>query len=59
MDFLGNIFKDNPSSTLSTIVIIFFILIIITISLAFYYDFKKQIKWKKNLYFRKSYKRSN
>ena len=41
MDFLENLFKDNPSSTLSIIVIIFFILIIITILLAFFYDYKK------------------
>ena len=41
MDFLGNLFKDNPSSTLSIIVIIFFVLIIITILLAFFYDYKK------------------
>ena len=41
MDFLENLFKDNPSSTLSIIVIIFFILIIITILLACFYDYKK------------------
>ncbi len=41
MDFLSNLFKDNPSSTLSTIVIIFLTLIIVTVSAAFYYDFKK------------------
>ena len=42
MDFLSNLFKDNPSSTLSTIVIIFLTLIIVTVSAAFYYDFKKK-----------------
>ena len=41
MDFLGNLFKDNPSSTLSIIVVTFSILIVITISLAFFYDYKK------------------
>ena len=41
MDFLGNLFNDDPTSTLSTIVLIFFILIVVTVTLAFYYDFKK------------------
>ena len=41
MDFLNNLFKENPSSTLSNIVIIFFILILVSISVAFYYDLKK------------------
>ncbi len=41
MNFLGNLFKDDPSSTLSSVVIVFFILIIITVSGSFYYDFKK------------------
>ena len=51
MDFLENLFKDNPSSTLSIIVIIFFILIIITILLAFFYDYKKnKLNEKKSLY---------
>ena len=41
MDFLSDLFKENPSSTLSNIVIIFFILILVSISVAFYYDLKK------------------
>ena len=41
MDFLSDLFKENPSSTLSNIVIIFFILILISVSVAFYYDLKK------------------
>jgi len=41
MDFLNNLFKENPSSTLSNIVIIFFILILVSVSVAFYYDLKK------------------
>ncbi len=41
MDFLGNLFNDDPTSTLSTIALIFFILIVVTVTLAFYYDFKK------------------
>ena len=41
MDFLGNLFKDDPSSTLSNVVIIFFVLIIFSTSAAVYYDFKK------------------
>ena len=41
MNFLGNLFKDDPSSTLSSVVIVFFILIIINVSGSFYYDFKK------------------
>tara|TARA_B100000287_G_scaffold134593_1_gene126539 strand:+ start:101 stop:523 length:423 start_codon:yes stop_codon:yes gene_type:complete len=41
MDFLSDLFKENPSSTLSNIVIIFFILILVSVSVAFYYDLKK------------------
>ena len=41
MDFLSTLFKENPSSTLSNIVIIFFILILVSVSVAFYYDLKK------------------
>ena len=41
MNFLGNLFQKDPYSTLSTIVIIFFIFIFITVSAAFYYDLKK------------------
>ena len=41
MDFLSALFKENPSSTLSNIVIIFFILILVSVSVAFYYDLKK------------------
>jgi archaellum component FlaC len=41
MDFLSTLFKENPSSTLSNIVIIFFILMLVSVSVAFYYDLKK------------------
>ena len=41
MDFLSTLFKENPSSTLSNIVIIFFILILVSVSVAVYYDLKK------------------
>ena len=41
MDFLSTLFKENPSSTLSNIVIIFFILILVSVQVAFYYDLKK------------------
>ena len=41
MDFLSDLFKENPYSTLSNIVIIFFILILVSVSVAFYYDLKK------------------
>ena len=41
MDFLGSLFQENPSTTLSTIVIIFFVFIFVTVSAAFYYDLKK------------------
>lgn len=41
MNFLGNLFQKDPYSTLSTVVIIFFIFIFITVSAAFYYDLKK------------------
>ena len=41
MDFLSTLFTENPSSTLSNIVIIFFILILVSVSVAFYYDLKK------------------
>ncbi len=41
MDYLGNLFQKDPSSTLSSVVIIFFIFIFITVSVAFYYDLKK------------------
>ena len=58
MDFLSDLFKENPSSTLSNIVIIFFILILVSVSVAFYYDLKKiSLMKKKNINFRKSYQR--
>ena len=41
MNFLGNLFQKDPYSTLSTVVIIFFVFIFITVSAAFYYDLKK------------------
>ena len=41
MDFLSTLFKEKPTSTLSNIVIIFFILILVSVSVAFYYDLKK------------------
>ena len=41
MNFLGNLFQKDPYSTLSTVVIIFFIFIFLTVSAAFYYDLKK------------------
>ena len=41
MDFLSTLFTENPSYTLSNIVIIFFILILVSVSVAFYYDLKK------------------
>ena len=57
MDFLSDLFKENPSSTLSNIVIIFFILILVSVSVAFYYDLKKNKLNEKNINFRKSYQR--
>ena len=41
MNFLGNLFTENPSQTLSIIVLFFLIFIVVSVSTAFYYDFKK------------------
>ena len=41
MNILGNILKEDPSSALTNVFLVFFIFILIIVSLAFYYDYKK------------------
>ncbi len=41
MNILGNILKEDPSSALTNVFLVFFIFILIIVSLAFYYDYIK------------------
>ena len=49
MNFLGNILKEDPSSALTNVFLVFFIFILITVSLAFYYDYMKNKKNEKKI----------
>ena len=47
MNILGNILKEDPSSALTNVFLVFFTFILIIVSLAFYYDYMKNKKMKK------------
>ena len=49
MNILGNILKEDPSSALTNVFLVFFIFILITVSLAFYYDYMKNNKNEKKI----------
>ena len=49
MNIFGNILKEDPSSALTNVFLVFFIFILITVSLAFYYDYMKNKKNEKKI----------
>jgi len=49
MNILGNILKEDPSSALTNVFLVFFIFILIIVSLGFYYDFIKNKKNEKKI----------
>ncbi len=49
MNILDNILKEDPSSSIVNIFLIFFIFILITVSLGFYYDYVKNKKNEKKI----------
>ena len=49
MNILGNILKEDPSSALTNIFLVFFIFILIIVSLGFYYDYIKNKKNEKKI----------
>lgn len=49
MNILANILKEDPSSALTNVFLVFFIFILITVSLAFYYDYMKNKKNEKKI----------
>ena len=49
MNILSNILKEDPSSALTNVFLVFFIFILITVSLAFYYDYMKNKKNEKKI----------
>ena len=49
MNILGNILKEDPSSALTNVFLVFFIFILITVSLDFYYDYMKNKKNEKKI----------
>ncbi len=49
MNILGNILKEDPSSALTNVFLVFFIFILIIVSSAFYYDYVKNKKNEKKI----------
>ncbi len=49
MNILGNILKEDPSSALTNVFLVFFTFILIIVSLAFYYDYMKNKKNEKKI----------
>jgi len=49
MNILGNILKEDPSSALTNVFLVFFIFILIIVSLGFYYDYIKNKKNEKKI----------